>query len=211
MVDIVGFVTGVVAPQVVEVADGGDNVVGSQRHIVEGNVRAELTIHSETPDASESITRRVEELFAEEFGRLFEALGVSWSKFVIDCEERVFVRDGLIFMKGIEQEFILGGLHNGKRFDTVFEKISNGGFGAVGGDNGARGDGGFVGELVRIVRLRRDLVDGDEITQEPGVFGAVDLHDGDVRFLNVAFYVCLIAIEGAKDIGVCAILVRHGA
>ena len=33
---------------------------------------------------------------------------------------------GFIFTKGVEQEFILGGLHDGKRFDTVFEKIING-------------------------------------------------------------------------------------
>src|SRR5690606_9970013 len=105
VVDVVDLAA--VRPQIHDVADRVDDVVGVERLLGLGDVEVELPIDPEAADAAETILRLVEELLGEELLRLVELRRVARTEALVDPDQRILVALREILLEAVEDQRVL--------------------------------------------------------------------------------------------------------
>ena len=91
-------------PQVEDVADGVDVVLGVQGHPVFRNVLIELAVDPEPADLAQAVAVGIEKLLVKELAGLFQLRGIARPQPLVDPQESTLVIGGRVFLKRLENQ-----------------------------------------------------------------------------------------------------------
>ena len=95
-------------PQVEDVADGVDVVLGVEGHPVFGDVLVELAVDPEPADLAQAVAVGVEELLVEQLAGLLELRRVARPQPLVDPQQRALVVGGRVFLERLEDQRVAG-------------------------------------------------------------------------------------------------------
>ena len=169
VVDVVDLRRRVVRPQLHQVVDGGDEVLGPERHFVLGDLQAELAVDAEAAHAAQPVAVRVGELLVEEGLGLLQLRRVARPQPLVDPQQRLFVAGRGVLGQGVQQQ---GVLRVGHHLDFLQARGADQ-LGGVLGDLLAALDEDFAGP--RAVGRIDDVADGQLALDLRGAAAVDDL------------------------------------
>ena len=107
VVDVVDLRVGSLARSLHQVLDGGDEVVGPQRHFVFGDVQAELAVDAEAAHAAQPVAVGVVELLVEQGLGLFQLRRVARPQPLVNPQQGLLVAGRGVLGQRVQQQRVL--------------------------------------------------------------------------------------------------------
>ena len=149
-------------PQVEDVSDGVDVILGVEGHPVFGDVLVELAVDPEPADLAQAVAVGVEELLVEELAGLLQLRRVARPQPLVDPQQRALVVGGRVFLERLEDQRVARFLEDRDRAEVagVGQDLRRGL-----GDGGAAIDQDLAGGRVD------DIAAGDPTLEQGGRLG----------------------------------------